>query len=344
MVVVAGCGNDEGGGGEQQPATGGQPSVPPLTVAIATAQSDLLTYLAQAQGYFEEENVEVTIQSDTQANTTPLVVAGQADIGAFATTGPLAAAQQGADTSVIYATGAGGLGGTTVGDGESVRSVEDLRGLSDCRIGTFPQGTSSFGYGQLYVDRLDLQCELVPLQSAAAEVGALASGRVNAIVGGYAFFVETIAERNAPVIINTLEEQDRQRYIGEPFLEVAYWGVSSNLEDKRESVVRYLRAIDRARQLLTSASVEELTPIVSQIEEFSQFPPDQLQAVIQSFKTYTPLAGRNGFIDQPQWTFATERYTLFGIPGYDSESPEVSYEQRIDMSYFTEALGEPPAE
>lgn len=82
-----------------------------LTVAIPTVASDVLIHLAQAKGYFKQHGVDITIMEDTAATTPSLIGSGQAEIAIFAAATPLAMADKGKATSIIYGLGGGGQGG-----------------------------------------------------------------------------------------------------------------------------------------------------------------------------------------------------------------------------------------
>ncbi|MEX2194337.1 MAG: ABC transporter substrate-binding protein [Thermoleophilaceae bacterium] len=343
-LVVAGCGgddDDEGGGNGGGSDSSG--NVPGLTVAVATTQSDILNYVAEAQGFFEEENVDVTIRDNTQANTTSMVVSGQVDIAAFAAVAPLIASGQGRPASTIYGISGGGVGGFAIG--KDVESLEDLRNVDDCRIGTFPAGTSSYGYGTLYNEKFELGCEVVPLQDAASEVAALASDRVDAVVGGYAFLAPAVEEQDANVLVDTREPEQRARYIGEDFPEVVFWGLRDNLEEKRDSLGRYMAALDKARQFIEEQSDEQVAAILSDLEVFSSLSEDEIvPTVVEPFRIYMGAGSQDGYISEEAWEVGLERYELFGVPDFDASAEENQYDQAVNMEYYEEGIGAPSGE
>jgi NitT/TauT family transport system substrate-binding protein len=337
-------GSDSAASGDAKSGDAAPAKVAPLTVALATTQTDIMNYIAREKGFFEEEGVDVTIQDNTQANTTPLVVSGKVDIGALATTGPLAAAQQGAETVVFYALSGGGVGGTMISDGKEIKTPEDLAKLGDnCKIGTFPAGTSSYGYGALYAQKLNPKCQVTPLQDAAAEVGALASGRVSAVVGGYAFLNPIVQQGKGAMLVDTTEP-GREKYMGPDFVEVGFFGLKKTLDEKRESVVRYIKAIQKAREFVLQNDEQTIADTLAGIKVYAELPPEALKdSVAKSAKVYIAAGGKDGYIEKDAWDFALTRYQFFGIPKFDAKLPAFGFDERVDMSFYEEALGAPGA-
>jgi len=323
-------------------AGGSAQNPPSLTIALATSQSDILTYIANQQGYFSRQGVSVTTRDNTGAATTSLIVSGQADLAAFAAPAPLAVALQGQNSSIIWAISGGGVGGSMLADGKTVKTLQDLKDLDNCRLGSFPPGTSSYGYAQLYKRKYNSNCTISPSSNQAVQVAALASGAVNATVGGYAYLAPAAKVMDVPFVINTLISRQRANALGPPFTEVVFWGMKNNLDSKRNAVVRYLRALALAQDFVLNSPTNRVASVLERVPDFAALPPNDVKNyVVPSFKGFMPLGGRNSYIDRGRWSFALQRYTLFGLPNFDPSASAVSYENRIDMSYYTQAIGTP---
>jgi NitT/TauT family transport system substrate-binding protein len=323
--------------------TTGQAANPTISVAVATNQSDVLTYIAKQLGYFKDQGIDVNLLTNTGGSaTTPLVVSGRVDLAAFSTTAPITVGIQGQDTSIVYGIEGGGVGGSMLGNGTTVKSVDDLKSLSSCKIASSPPGTGSYGEALIYVKRYNQKCDIVPLATPASELAALASGQVQAVVGGYSFLAPGSVSLNKPILINTTDPKQRAKFFGPGFVEVGFWGMSSNLNGKRESVVRFIRALQKARDFLLNSSPDRVTGVLRGVSDFSSFDDASLKNIIvKSFQAYVPNGGRNGYIDKGRWAFALSKVALYGLNGFDPSGSSESYAKQIDMSYYTQALGTP---
>ncbi|MEX2194317.1 MAG: ABC transporter substrate-binding protein [Thermoleophilaceae bacterium] len=337
-LAVAGCGDDDDDGGGNGEAS---QNLQALKVGIPTVASDFTSYVADSQGFFEEEGLDVTIQDGTAANTASLVSSGDVDIAQFAAATPLVVSAQGRQTSIIYGLSGGGQGGSIIGAPGEVDTIEKFRELSDCRIGTFPPGSSAYGYAALYNENLDLGCDLVPFQDAPSQIAALAANRVDVIVGALGNWTEALGDEQVVLLMDSRDPDQREEFIGEPFPETVFWGIAETLESKRESVAAFLSGIDKARQFLQDSSTEEIAEAVSEYESFSSLPEAALHNGIETFKAYVGVGSDDGFITEDQWSVGLERYALWGLPRFDAQADSNSYENAVDMSYYTDGIGEP---
>jgi NitT/TauT family transport system substrate-binding protein len=340
-VALSACGGggDSTDSGGSSTASDGGDEAPSLTVAIATTQSDILAYIAEAEGFFEEEGVPVTIMSETQANTSALVTSGKADLAAFAVTGPLAVAAQGQKASIVYSLIGGVSGGSMISDGGEISSVEDLKNHDGCKIGTFPPGTTAYGWALIYNETLELGCEIVALPEVNAQVGALKAGRVQALVGGYSTLQPIVKEGGGAFLIDTTDPAQAEKY-GQPDpVEGAYWGMQSDLEGKSESVSRFLAALGKAREFVSSHSAAETAEVLHSIDAYSALPTSLIEeAIVPSFEAYLPPAGKDGFISEEAWEQELELLAQMEVPGFESaDDPKFSYENMIDMSFLKAA-------
>ncbi len=341
LAAIAGCGGDDStdSGSSSVGDSGG--SKPTLKVALPTAGADSLNYVADSEGFFADEGVDVEIIGNTGANLATMVASGQADIGVFGAGSPLLTAAQGKPSSIIYALTGGGQGGSIVGPPET-KTLADLQAKSgDCRIGSFPPGSSAYGYANLYKQTADLDCDIVPLPDVASQIGALSAGRVDALVGAYPNFASTIDEGKATLLMDSRDPAQRQKYIGRDFVEVVLYGDKANLQSKGDALVPYLKALKKAADYIGDQDPAEVAAEIKDQPALAETTQDQVESDVASLSVYQYLGSDDGFITEPQWDFALTRIALWGLPGFDPQAPSSSYAEAIDMSYYEKAFGVP---
>jgi len=313
-----------------------------LVVAMPTIGSDILHYAAIRKDIFKQRGVNVTMLDNTGANTASLVVSGQADIALFAATVPLIIAGQGKETSIIYGIGGAGIGGSVVGDGKKVNSMEDLKTANPCRIATFPAGSVAYGFAALFKDNLKLNCELIPFSDPPSQLGALLSGRAEAIVGSYTNFATTVADGKAKLIMDSRDPEQRRKYIGPEFPEAVMFGLTDKLKAKSDAVVRYLKGLDDTYKLLKGSTDAQMADILTGTPALAGRSKQQLQSDVASIRHYVTKGSTDGYIAKSQWDIGLQRYALWGVPGFNSALPRNAYDARVDMSYYVKAIGKPP--
>lgn len=333
-LALGACGDDS--------ESGGPSKRPHLKVGLATP-AVILDFVAEGKGFFEQAGVDVDVDGGTGSNTQNLVTSGQLDIGSYASTGPLLIAKQGRATSIPYAVSGGGIGGVVVGNPERAPTLDRLRSLDRCRLGAFPEGSSSYGYATLYRQRLKLDCDVVPFQDNTALLGALAAGRIDAVVSAYSNVAKAVRERRLPILVDTRDPAQRAKYIGANVIEIIVFGMRDRLRGKRDAVQRYLRALDRARTYTADpAHAAEIAGLLAKRTEFAGQTAATLKTdVVDSFRAYLPAAGDKGYIAKSLWDASLKRYATWSVPGFDAAAPWASYADAIDMSYYERALGKP---
>jgi ABC-type nitrate/sulfonate/bicarbonate transport system substrate-binding protein len=324
------------------PTGGARANALSLSIANPTIASDLLDYVAKSKGFFDKAGVDVTIVDQFPASSTAsYVVSGKADIAIFAGVTPLVVASQGQPTSIIFGLGGGGQGGMVIGKPAGISSLAELRSKQSCRIGTFAPGSSAYGWAAVYRLEFHLNCDLVPFADAASQAGALAADRVDALVGSYPNFASLVTQNQAKILIDTRNLVQRKKYTGPLFPEVVIWGLTSTLQSKRPAVVAYLKALAATDAYVQKASTADLVAVLKSYPEFNGLSDEVLGITASTIKAYLLQGGTQGFITPTQWKLGLTRYANWGVPGFDATSPSHVYGQRVDMSYYKAALGDP---
>ena len=310
-----------------------------LTVAVGTTQTDMMSYIAQQLGYFKKQGVDVKILDNTLTTTSALVISGRADVAAFALIAPVAVANQGKPTSIIFGSYGGGAGGSMmVKAGGPVSTADDLKTLSSCKIATFPAGSVSYGYTAVYVHQLNRRCSIVQLADFKSQLAQLLDGTVQAVVGAAPLVVTPALQSQVSIVINTLNTADRETYLGpriQDTPDVGFWGAKDHLAKKRAAVVRFLAAVEQARAFILAHSRAKIAEVLDGVPVYAAIPPAQLLSGISWFKARLTVGNTAGVISKKEWGGDQLIFPLFGIPGLD---PKVyRYANMIDMSFAQQA-------
>ena len=318
-----------------------------LSVALAGQNTDHITYVAEAKGYFAEQNLEVEVFPELGANSTNLAVAGRVDVAGFGIDMPVVVSAQGREAQAIYGTQGGGGASAFVSDPQVVATLEDVSNLNPCRISTFPAGTAAYGYTKTFIAEINSDCEIVPMADVAAMIGSLESGRTQIANGSPVHFGSLVAENKATYLVNPFDDTELWRTIlgEEPGPEAGLWGMKDRLEEKHDALVRYFVAMSKAREFaIDPANTEELLDIYLETDSFSTWDRDVLERdVVRSVQRfYSDVWGRgDGWISPEIWENRLEAFEWAELPDFDDpNSPTFSYENVVNMTFLEEAIAQ----
>ena len=345
-LALAACGsnndnNSSSSAGGSATTAGAKGPAGHLTVATSSLSGDLLNYVADDQGYFKAENVDVKIMPNVGANTVPLVSSGQTDLVAYPSITSTVLSSQGKPTTALYVTVTGGSGGVLATNPKKADSIQKLQGIKGCKIGTFPEGTLAYGTTVTYIQNLKLDCTVTPFQDASAMIGGLSSGRVDALVGGYAFFSQAVKAGKAKILIDTTNPQQRAQYVPSGLPENAFWGLTKTVKAKRAVIIPWLRAIDKARTYVADpANTSQIAKMLidkGYAEGMEQSAVEH--DIVDAFRSYLPTGPQPGYITKEAWDKQLSEAEKWKVPNFNSKAPTSQYDQAVDMSYYTAALG-----
>ncbi len=324
MLATAACGSNDSGDSAD--------GTPTLKVALlSTGGTTALQYIAEVKGFYEDFGVDVELLDNTGNNTLNLIASGDADLALMASTGPITLKQRGKDATIVAASTGGAAGGYLVG-GEGFEEIEDLKGE---RIATLGKGTSVYGHAALYSERYGLDADLVPMESPAAAAAAVKSGQVAGAVGPYAGFAQLIADGSLNTLIDSRDPEVRAEKIGPDFPEGALFGLTENVDEKRDAVERFLAATDAAYTYMTETDPGTLAQELRTLESFKTIPEDALTGVVKDSLPHMHLNG--GVMDEATWDLCLKQFSDWGLSDYSADDPDFAYDEIVDPTFMDEA-------
>lgn len=335
LTAVAGCGDDEGEAAGSTTTAGAATSegseLEPLEITVATFGIDIAgaqVYIPYTLGYYEDENLEVTLVPGA-ANVTNLLVAGQAELGYLGGATAMNLAAEGQDFQLIYANSAA-FGAA------SVISQNDIGDISQCeRVGALQPGSSTYGGAVLHSKANDLDFDIVPLADWPTVLAGVASGNLDCGVGTKTAFAAAIEDGQVNLLIDTTDVDVLEESGLNPNLpDGTFFGVRSTMEENREAITRFLRAVNRGFEWMESATDEELADAVLENGDFSGTDRQTMIANVPNYRAIWARTTPQGMIEEADWPEALEYYRSFGLENIDPESDLYTYDKRVDMSYL----------
>jgi ABC-type nitrate/sulfonate/bicarbonate transport system substrate-binding protein len=352
-LAVVGCGSSSSSSSTTQAANTSSGSgsgsstpsgpVPTFKVALPVAQAAIGSQivLGVEGGFFKKQGVNVVINTGLGSNTGPAVVAGQDDIGQLGMAAPLQYAKAGKSTTVIY--GSTGLGlASNLYTAKKITSIAQLKATKPCTIATLTAGSSVYGTSSYFNKTLGLGCKLVVFSGTPEIIGAVSTGRADAATGVNDSMEAAIAAGKANELINSESAADRAKYLtSQLFTDVDYFGMTANLASKKEAVVRFLKGMGQVNQFIQTGDPTAIATLLHKNSDYQTLSVATLAKQIQSDRGY--IAPYSGYINQSDWARGLQVLNSYGLMGFTPTDPTYAYNQRVDMSYYTEALGQPPS-
>ena len=257
-LVAAACGGGASGGGG-----GSEGSASTVNLGLPTAQTSFANadvVVAQEQGFFEEQGVQVEVQNFSSGlRVAQAVIAGDIQIGASSIEPVINAAAQGGQLSIIGGY-ADRLTVSMVTPG-TITSVEGLRGqnLGIQDVGAFREVMTRMVLesGGLTPDDVTYR----PIE-ANAYTGALLSGQIASAILQAEQTAETSNQDPSFHELADLYEVEPDYYYG------TYFAQKDWLSCNSDTAVRFLTAVTQAQRVMYG-NREETVPIVDEATGFS---------------------------------------------------------------------------
>ena len=311
--------------------------VAPLTLAInSLTVGHAVTYIAKSEGFFDKAGVQVTFMENTGNNVLNLVVSGQADLGEANASNALLAIGDGKPMSILYTFQGNGAAGFMI----AAKKVTDIKQVK--KVGAGAPGTGIFGFCNFYKAFLKLDYDCIPVADGPTRRAQLLSGQVDAVLDTYAQNADLTDSGQVTVLVDTRKPEVRKQYLGNENSapEGTIWAPPSTLQNKKESVIRFMRALGMAMKWLDGATDQQVAQSLRKLESFQKQTEAQL---IQQEAGNRPVNyPARGYITQPVWDNALQTYAQFGLGAtFDPKDPKFSYAKMIDMSFYDAGIGKP---
>jgi ABC-type nitrate/sulfonate/bicarbonate transport system substrate-binding protein len=300
-----------------------------LTVAIGSAGTYITPLiLAKSLGYASDEGLDLTYNV-VGVNVLNVVLAGQADIGSGGVGTPLPAIKNGKNTKIIYAVESGAVSASVLG-------TSKIKTFADCtKIGTSVVGSNAYASTQAYIKAVGTKPRVTTIPMTASLVPSILSGSNDCAVNATASLLKGVAAGLHFVVDphnpSTMPSQAPLAATG-----VVLFGDSANLTKKHDAVVKYMKALDRAVQFMTTSTSTQVATELAKDENMKAFTADQLKSLFESDKPF--LVPNKGVIDAATWTNNQQLYSV-ALPELASGDSKWAYTNVVDASYVQAAAG-----
>jgi hypothetical protein len=331
-LVAAGCGSSE------TPSSGSAPSAPvkndQVVVAAAAVDAGLAQlWVAQAAGLFAKQHLDVKIIVAGATSATE-VVSGHADLADIGPAGALAAAQKGAQTSIIYYNTNGSLAGL-------VAAKSDVTSLSQCkRMGSLGEGSTLMANVVMYQAAAKTNYDIVPFADNPTVVASLMSGSVTCAVGSWNIFGPQLTSHKLHLIVDPSDPATIPAGTppGSHLVGGVLWGMKPNLSARRDVIVRFMRAYQQAVPMIRKYPVDKLAGMLKQSKDWAGVPADTVAKALDAERSAMVPSDPPGYIAPSIWADALSYFKAGGLPGSTTDAA-YSYANRVDMSFYKAAVG-----
>ena len=265
-VLLAGCSGGSGAAGEGPAPDPDEPIA--ITVGTLPAGDYAPLYIAQDEGFFEEEGLDVTIEiiAGGAVGVTQLV-SGELDFSSATWANVLSAVSQGLEIQVVREgtdSSKEGINGMIAKEGSGLEGPEDLRGQT-ISVNTLQSATElqirdcldSAGVGP---DEYELVEVPFPEVGAAVSQGRIAAGFVPE-----PFITIGEAEGLVPIMYPSVCNEDQSN------MPLINWNTSRQFaEQNPEAVAAFVRAMDKATQL----AIDDPQVVVDILPTFTTLTPE----------------------------------------------------------------------
>lgn len=330
LLSVAAC-----GGGSSQ-SSSSQGPVEPLTLGTQPIADFSPAYIAQAAGLFKREGVTVKFNNNgVGSNALPLLVSGQTDLIDLPPPTAMLGAKQGVDLKVIYEIEANT--GAALISSPKIPTIEALQNHPGCRLATVQAGTLVYGLAKQFISKLGLKCDIVVAANVNVVGSGVASGSYDAGVITFSTAYATAAGgKTLNILIGPKEFQSRFGHTGE-YPQAVYYGLNKNLSAKKESIVRFTRAINQAMAMLHKETPDKLAALLHNDPAWSAIPEATIKQSLELTIPDLGVGSKPGFISDSRWQTGLQNYGQWGVPAFNAKDELNSYKSRVDMSYYNQA-------
>lgn len=315
----------------------------PNSLTVVTPNLDpgsaINVYLADDLGYFKDAGVKVNRINGVSTGVS-LLTSGKTDLIAQGATAGFPVAKQGKPVSIIWNDiGGGALGSVAVAANSPYHSINDLAGK---KVGTISTTGSQFGFTNLYShkvqDATGKGFTIVPFTDNSTLINSVESGAVQGAGGSAAIFNQAVKSGKVRLIADTTDKSQREALLGTTYTaDTGLEGLKSTLKKKKEAVTRFLQAMLRAEEYLSTHSLADVAKVIEKDKIFATLPPGTvLSDITRQQPFFTP---NHGQISESVWNTTLGLFSRWQIQslGDVQKDSHFSYANFVDMSFLTEA-------
>jgi ABC-type nitrate/sulfonate/bicarbonate transport system substrate-binding protein len=336
LMSLAACGGNDAEGSTTTNSEGRLAQRTTLTVAVPTGNATYApAYVAMAEGFFDKYNLDMKFEVAGSLTATRLA-AGDVDLAVNSTVDLILAGQ---DVKVVR----GQLKdpGLSLIANSDIKSLDDLAHKQDCRIVTYPPGTSPYAYVNMWNKQFDLGCKIGQVPDAATILSGVQSGSITAA----GLNPQVIAGApNINVLIDVTKPDFWDKYAMTEHMNVFWLGNKDSLEKKRAAVVAFLKGYDEGLKFVLDPSNHDA--VVADVFKEADWAKGQsteyVAGQVDFWKQFywQSSTDQYGNLTSDEWSaFLTNYETYYGAPGFKADNPAIAYDKAVDMSYFDEATG-----
>lgn len=307
-------------------------AAPDKLVALSAGNTTPLApiYLAETLGYAKQEGLDLTVKT-VFANSLNLVVAGEGDLSVIGVSSALVPVREGKETSIVYAISSG-LGTGFMAASPNVKSIADCT-----RVSTSRAGSAVFSSAMAYKTMGGGKFNILELGDANQIVASVLSGGSDCAVSALAVLQPGL-EKGLHLLVDPRNPATVPPNTIQNTVSSGLWGMKDNLRQKRQAVEKLMRALKRVEQFIKTASPEQVAAELIKHPDFKTYTPDAIARQVVGEKLFWFPDG--GYVRNANWP-GTLAYYKYGLPFIDAGNKLYSWDERVDMSYWISANGQP---
>ena len=307
-------------------------SSPDKLVALSAGNTTPLApiYLAETLGYAKQEGLDFTVKT-VFANSLNLVVAGDGDLSVIGVSSALVPVREGKETSIVYAISSG------LGTGYMAASAS-IKTIADCtRVSTSRAGSAVFSSAMAYKTSSGGKFNILELGDANQIVASVLSGGSDCAVSALAVLQPGL-EKGMHLLVDPRNPATVPPNTIQGTISSGLWGMKDNLRQKRPAMEKLMRALKRVDQFIKNSTPEQVAAELIKHPDFKTFTLDTIAKQVVAEKLFWFPDG--GYIRSSAWP-GTLTYFKYGLPFIDGSNKLYAWEERVDMSYWVAANGQP---
>jgi ABC-type nitrate/sulfonate/bicarbonate transport system substrate-binding protein len=174
----------------------------------------------------------------------------------------------------------------------------------------------------------------VAARDSGSQISSVLTGQVAAFVGEADLLANQIKAGKVRLLVDATSTQGRA-VIPSDIVGPVFWGLKANITAKRAAVTGFVAALKRADIWIHSATADQIVQALSASSLVKGTSASDLALQVPyDIPLYSPT---NGFISEAAWQQSLAAYKTIGIEGVDVTSPQFSYANFVNMSFWNAA-------